>query len=33
MVAAVAHVVVQLAAHAAHLLAFIPGDTFPPPMG
>jgi hypothetical protein len=33
MVAAVAHVVAQLAVHAAHLLAFLPSDSFPPPMG
>jgi hypothetical protein len=33
MVAAVAHIVVQVAAHAAQLLAFIPADVFPPPMG
>lgn len=33
MVAAVAHVVAQLAAHVSHLLAFIPGDVIPPPVG
>jgi hypothetical protein len=33
MVAAVAHVVAQLAAHVSHLLAFLPGDVMPPPVG
>jgi hypothetical protein len=33
MVAAVAHVVAQLAAHVSQLLAFLPGDVIPPPLG
>jgi hypothetical protein len=33
MVAAVAHVAAQLVAHVAHLLAFLPGDVMPPPLG
>jgi hypothetical protein len=33
MIAAVAHAVVQLAAHVSQLLAFLPGDVMPPPWG
>jgi hypothetical protein len=32
MVATVAHAVTQIAAQVAHLMAFIPGTLFPPPM-
>jgi hypothetical protein len=33
MVATVAHVAAQLAASVVHLIAMIPADVFPPPLG
>jgi len=32
MVASIAHAVAQIAAQAAHIMAFIPGTLLPPPM-
>jgi hypothetical protein len=32
MAATVAHAIAQIAAHAAHIMAFIPGTILPPPM-
>jgi hypothetical protein len=33
MTAAIVHAVVQAAAHISAIIAMIPGDTFPPPIG